>query len=342
MKLEKRGRTGGREGPHLQPAGGRLRQPGRDLQVRGGGLRSQRMPARLAGGDRHPLLQLRRHSEHDPRHGSGLQHARPSTKTKPPVWRSSRRPSTSRSESRSRCAAAPTTACGWKRPASRSRSRSRRANFTIWGFPADPEHDIERFHPGEPGDPPGCPGARLDRTAFPARIRRRANCRSPSSTTRASAPVRRCRSASTRSATRTRTTSRISVDSYPETTGCENQRFDPVFNLGLTTGEADAPSGLDIAAAGAPVPRGRGADPIEPALGDADAAARADGQPRCRRRPDLLHRRAGGLRLELARATVPTTRRSAPSTCARRRSTRRSTARSTSANRSRATSTGCS
>ena len=36
------------------------------------------------------------------------------------------------------------------------------------------------------------------------------------------------------------------VSSYPETTGCENQRFDPVFNLGLTTPEADAPSGMDI------------------------------------------------------------------------------------------------
>ena len=32
------------------------------------------------------------------------------------------------------------------------------ASFTIWGFPADPEHDANRFHPGEPGEPPGCPG----------------------------------------------------------------------------------------------------------------------------------------------------------------------------------------
>ena len=41
------------------------------------------------------------------------------------------------------------------------------------------------------------------------------------------------------------TPSRASA-SYPKTEGCESQRFDPLFNLGLTTSEADAPSGLDI------------------------------------------------------------------------------------------------
>ena len=38
------------------------------------------------------------------------------------------------------------------------RSRSRTADITIWGFPADGDHDDERFLQGSPGEPAGCPG----------------------------------------------------------------------------------------------------------------------------------------------------------------------------------------
>src|SRR5262249_25629074 len=33
------------------------------------------------------------------------------------------------------------------------------ASMTVWGFPANSGHDSNRFFPGEPGDPPGCPGS---------------------------------------------------------------------------------------------------------------------------------------------------------------------------------------
>ena len=33
------------------------------------------------------------------------------------------------------------------------------ASMTIWGFPGSKDHDPDRFSPGEPGSPPGCPGS---------------------------------------------------------------------------------------------------------------------------------------------------------------------------------------
>jgi hypothetical protein len=41
----------------------------------------------------------------------------------------------------------------------------------------------------------------------------------------------------------------VAEDSYGATSGCDQQRFDPVFNTELTSDEADAPSGLDISLA---------------------------------------------------------------------------------------------
>ena len=32
------------------------------------------------------------------------------------------------------------------------------ADITVWGFPAGEENDNERFLPGSPGNPAGCPG----------------------------------------------------------------------------------------------------------------------------------------------------------------------------------------
>jgi hypothetical protein len=118
-------------------------------------------------------------------------------------------------------------------------------NFTIWGSPSDPEHDVDRFHPGEPGEPPGCPG--LGSTGcIPGPYPQAGKLPepfidNPSVCTGAPLPV-------SVDAVSYQDPNQVThlVDSYPETTGCENQRFDPVFNLGLTTTEADAPSGLDI------------------------------------------------------------------------------------------------
>ena len=117
--------------------------------------------------------------------------------------------------------------------------------FTVWGFPADPEHDTERFHPGDPGEPPGCPGeenALCNSAPYPqAGIIERPFINNPSVCTGEEIPV------TAEVTTYQDPENPAFIEStYPETEGCEEQRFDPVFNLGLTTGEADAPSGLDI------------------------------------------------------------------------------------------------
>ena len=119
------------------------------------------------------------------------------------------------------------------------------AEFSIWGFPADPEHNKERFHPGGPGEPPGCLGETSTDcivAPFPAAGKLPAPfIDNPSVCTGAELPVT-VEAVSYQDPNQTSS----EVSSYPETTGCENQRFDPVFNLGLTTPEADAPSGMDI------------------------------------------------------------------------------------------------
>ncbi len=119
------------------------------------------------------------------------------------------------------------------------------AEFQIWGFPADPEHDAERFHPGGPGEPPACIGETTTdciAAPFPEAGKLPAPfIDNPSVCTGEELPV-------TVDAVSYQDPNQAShlVSSYPETTGCENQRFDPVFNLGLTTPEADAPSGMNI------------------------------------------------------------------------------------------------
>jgi hypothetical protein len=119
------------------------------------------------------------------------------------------------------------------------------AKFTIWGFPADHEHDVNRFHPGGPGEPPGCPGTMSTEcivSPYPEAGRLpEPFTDNPSVCTGSELPV------SVEAVSyQDPNNSTKKTDFYPETTGCENQRFDPVFNLGLTTSEADAPSGLDI------------------------------------------------------------------------------------------------
>ncbi len=116
--------------------------------------------------------------------------------------------------------------------------------FNIWGFPAEPAHNSERFDPGGPGSPPGCPGSTTPScisAPFPvAGEVVRPFTDNPSVCTGAPLPV------SLEVTTyQDPKPSRAEAD-YPETIGCENQQFDPVFNLALTNQQADSPSGLDI------------------------------------------------------------------------------------------------
>jgi hypothetical protein len=127
----------------------------------------------------------------------------------------------------------------------------RDAVIEVWGFPAKPENDEVRFPIGEPGAPTGCPG---ELTPNPK------NCEENGGTLgvplasgvlvrplvdnptvcSGSLPVKlsvvsyKDPVASTASA------------EYPETTDCDTEVFRPVLNVGLTTSEADAPSGLDV------------------------------------------------------------------------------------------------
>jgi hypothetical protein len=118
-------------------------------------------------------------------------------------------------------------------------------SFKIWGFPAEGSHDPERFHVGSPGEPAGCPG--LPTTAcnvapYPTAAELvRPYTNNPSICTGQALPV------SLEVETYQDPSHPSSAQaSYPATTGCSAQRFDPILNMDLTTHEADSPAGLDI------------------------------------------------------------------------------------------------
>jgi hypothetical protein len=119
------------------------------------------------------------------------------------------------------------------------------ADFTIWGYPADSSHGPERFRPGAPGEPPACIGILstgcLSAPYAQAGLFVRPYTDNPSRCTGQPLPVRM--EVTTYQDPNNATTAN---STWPATTGCEQQKFDPVFNLGLTTNETDAPSGLDI------------------------------------------------------------------------------------------------
>ena len=119
------------------------------------------------------------------------------------------------------------------------------AAVTVWGFPADPIHDVNRFHPGEPGAPAVCPGISNTGCIIPpfphAGIPVKPYVDNPTVCT--GPPL---------SATLEVTTYQdpgnpsSRAAQYPATTDCEKQVFNPVLNLALTTSEADSAAGLDI------------------------------------------------------------------------------------------------
>ncbi len=121
----------------------------------------------------------------------------------------------------------------------------RYAQLTVWGFPAESTHDPERFYPGEPGAPSNCPGVlntgclTLPYAGAGEAVRPFLN--NPSVCTGEKLPV----SLEVLSYQDPGNAAEATAF-YPQTTGCDKQKFDPVFRLGLTTGEADAPSGLDV------------------------------------------------------------------------------------------------
>jgi hypothetical protein len=121
-----------------------------------------------------------------------------------------------------------------------------KSSIEVWGFPAASEHDPERFPVGGPNDPPGCPGlssATCTPPPFPtaggALVHPYIN--NPTVCTGQSLP------ASLRVTTYENPNGADEAHAnFAPTTNCETERFDPILNIGLTTKQTDAPSGLDI------------------------------------------------------------------------------------------------
>jgi hypothetical protein len=118
------------------------------------------------------------------------------------------------------------------------------AFLTVWGFPGDKEHDSERFRPGQVGSPPGCPGSltvSCTEAPFPHSGETvRPFVDNPSVCSEQPLAV------SVDVTTYQDPSPTNAASTYPPTSGCENQKFDPLLQAKLTTGEADAPAGLDL------------------------------------------------------------------------------------------------
>lgn len=124
----------------------------------------------------------------------------------------------------------------------------RQADLTIWGYPAEGENDNIRFPKGAPGEPPGCPGQLVPNPEGCADLSNPIHSGilvkplidNPTLCTGSELPVQLIVHSYKDPTPSTAT------GLYPETTGCATEVFRPVFDVGLTTAEADAPSGLNL------------------------------------------------------------------------------------------------
>jgi len=118
------------------------------------------------------------------------------------------------------------------------------ASLTFWGFPADEEHDVQRFAKGSPGNPAGCPeeeGTACIKEATEASITPTPLTDNPTTCTgeelQATLDVQTYQDPghlSTKQST------------YPPITGCEKEVFKPVLQASPTTSSTDSPSGLNV------------------------------------------------------------------------------------------------
>jgi hypothetical protein len=121
------------------------------------------------------------------------------------------------------------------------------AHIRIWGLPASAEHDNERFLKGSLGNPAGCPGEASGGCAsnggqalhssalgiVPLTVNP-TSCVGPLDISIAVTTYQDEKDPARASA------------SYPATTGCYEDTFDPVFNATLTSERTDSPSGLEM------------------------------------------------------------------------------------------------
>jgi hypothetical protein len=134
------------------------------------------------------------------------------------------------------------------------------ADMIFWGFPADPSHDPQRFPKGSPGEPPDCVGI-VDTSCIAsptaAAISVHPLIDNPTTCTGESLgtalEIQTYQDPSNRS---------LAHDSYPATTGCEEDDFKPVLHASPTTNATDTASGFNLELID-PQPLGFAATPSE-------------------------------------------------------------------------------
>jgi hypothetical protein len=117
------------------------------------------------------------------------------------------------------------------------------AKMTIWGFPAAPIHNSERFAKGAPLAPAGCPGLEDASCAgsHEAGLSQHPLIDNPTVCT--GQPLELTLEARTYQDPGNSTEAQTTL---PAMTGCEKLNFYPALNAQTTTNETDAPSGLDL------------------------------------------------------------------------------------------------
>ena len=120
---------------------------------------------------------------------------------------------------------------------------ARRRRLTFWGFPAEASHNAERFPKGAPGEPANCAGltdTSCIGTPIPASEPVHPLTDNP---TTCSGPLTTSLTVQTYEDPGNPTTA---TSSYPATTECDLEVFNPVLYASPTSTETDAPSGLNI------------------------------------------------------------------------------------------------
>jgi hypothetical protein len=117
------------------------------------------------------------------------------------------------------------------------------ADLTFWGFPADSSHDLQRFPKGAPGSPSNCAGltdASCIGQPVPASIPVHPLTDNP---TTCAGPLSTSLTVQTYQDPEHPTTEQ---SSYPATTDCDREAFNPVLYASPTVSTTDSPSGLNI------------------------------------------------------------------------------------------------
>jgi hypothetical protein len=118
------------------------------------------------------------------------------------------------------------------------------ARLTLWGFPASPSHNTERFTKGSSGNPEGCPElANATCISTPTAPNVPNDPLTDNPTTCTGQELITTLEVQTYQDPAHLSTANAS---YPAITECERETFNPVIQASATTGETDAPSGLNI------------------------------------------------------------------------------------------------